>query len=91
MTPTNEGVEFPPPLAIAQEEVQTTEDYCRDGMAFFEVSSLFGICVLSVADLAHRLKMFFSVFPNVSSSPVRESSDHYSSTRRKRMSSPCLT
>ena len=47
MAPANEGVEVSPPLAIAQGEDQITEDYYRDGMAFFEVCSLFGIRVVN--------------------------------------------
>ena len=47
MAPTNEGVEVSPPLATAHGEDQITEDYYRDGMAFFEVCSLFRICVVN--------------------------------------------
>jgi hypothetical protein len=84
MAPTNEVAEVPQPLPIGQQYEKSTEDYCRDDMAVFEVSYLFGVRVLSIPELAVRLRALFSVFLNVSSSLVRASSNPCSLVRRKR-------
>ena len=43
MTPTNGGVDVPPPLPVAQGMDQFTEDYYRDDMAIFEVRFVFWV------------------------------------------------
>ena len=96
-TPTNEDAEVPKPLPVAQRQDQFTEDYFRDDMAVFEVSHLFRARILSSIELAFRLRALFFVFPNVSLSPVLESSNPCFLIRRKgteiqtRVLSPCPT
>lgn len=82
MAPTNGGVDVPQPLPVAQRG-KFTEDYCRDDMAVFEVSYHFGVRVLPVTEPTIRSKAFSSVFLNVSSSPIRGTSDPYFLKRPK--------
>jgi len=97
MSPTNEAAEVPPPIPVARGEDRLTDDYCRDGMVVFEVCPFFAVRISSVADLAFRLRTFSSASPNVSSSPVRESSNPCFLVREKRakprmrVTFPCLT
>lgn len=95
MAPTNEAVEVPRPLPAARRH-EFTEDYFRDDMAVFEVNHLPGVRVFSVTEPAARSRALFSVFLNISSSPVLESSNPYFSVKkemaktRAKTRSPCL-